>query len=432
MFEINEEILTPTVCYLSSGQPKTAAGFLADVEGARGLVANHGERIALAFHDSYLFCVSLVAVLTNGQKAIILPNNKSGTILDLKTQYDFVMTDSLLERLKPLEPSQDMVFSLDSELVFFTSGSQGVPKKISKRFANLYAEVNTLEESFGSLVDGSIVIGTVSHQHIYGFLFKILWPLFTKKTFFARTLEYPENILETAKKVNAITLISTPAFLKRYYLPEEKIVNCRAVFSSGGVLTYSVADLTHKNFNVWPMEVYGSTESGGLAYRQLDSDEKLWTCFPGVEISITPNEETIASSRFFDAEKLLIGDRVRILDGGVQFLGRSDDVVKIEEKRVSLSEMQGHLLKSGFIGDAAVVDVELHGRQQIGCLVVLSTAGKKCLEDEGEFEVSGKIRAYLSGYFDSVVIPRRFLFFEELPYTAQTKISKSDIRRYFL
>ena len=105
----------------------------------------------------------------------------------------------------------------DAIVIIFTSGSTGAPQAVPKRLSQLLAEVHTLEGVFGANVANSEVVATVSHQHIYGLLFKILWPLTYKRTFTAESLVYPEQLLASlALRVSAI--VSGPAHLKR--LPE--------------------------------------------------------------------------------------------------------------------------------------------------------------------------------------------------------------------
>jgi len=85
-------------------------------------------------------------------------------------------------------------------LVVYTSGTNGEPLAIGKSLAQLDAEVHALEARFGALCDTGlapvnlateamagfdddddvempVIWATVTHQHIYGLLFRVLWPL---------------------------------------------------------------------------------------------------------------------------------------------------------------------------------------------------------------------------------------------------------------
>ncbi len=62
-------------------------------------------------------------------------------------------------------------------LVLYTSGSTGAAQPVAKNLGQMAAEVAHLEKQFGALLGAADVISTVSHQHIYGLLFNVLWPL---------------------------------------------------------------------------------------------------------------------------------------------------------------------------------------------------------------------------------------------------------------
>lgn len=238
-------------------------------------------------------------------------------------------------------------------------------------------------------------------------------------------------ISQTAQQVSSFTLISTPAFLKRNFPGAEPIENCNAVFSSGGLLSYEAAVLTHNIFGVAPFEVYGSTESGGVAYRARVEEDQPWKTFSVVDISKNDLGQLIVASPYFDEGSLAMGDRVEFTTGGFKLLGRVDDIVKIEEKRVSLTEMNARLLSSGFIKDAITLALEEGGRQQLASVAVLTGLGEELLHEKGQRVLINEIRSYLKNYFEAIVVPKKFRFLDKLPYNEQSKLVKSELVGYF-
>ena len=89
-------------------------------------------------------------------------------------------------------------------------------------------------------------------------------------------------------------LVSSPAHLQR--LPEnpgwsEARQRLRAVFSSGGPLTLKVAQEAERLLGSVPIEVYGSSETGGIAWRQQRAKiDEAWSPFPGVTWRIDPQD----------------------------------------------------------------------------------------------------------------------------------------------
>jgi len=226
-------------------------------------------------------------------------------------------------------------------------------------------------------------------------------------------------------------LISSPAFLKRYYLFDEEHSSCAAVFSSGGVLDFAAAVATEKNFAVAPIEVYGSTESGGVGYRQRKTEEQEWHAFPTVHISIGADNLLSIQSPFFDDPFLLMNDLAEKKNSGFLLLGRNDDVVKIEEKRISLSQMNNKILQSPYIKESVVISLQQNQRQQTACLATLTEQGITLAKERGDKAVAEHIRLFLGSYFESVVIPRKFRFVESLPYNEQSKLKRADLLEYF-
>src|SRR5262249_57841827 len=100
-------------------------------------------------------------------------------------------------------------------LVLFTSGSTGAPQAIPKKLFQLFREVATLEAQFGQLLGGSEIIATVSHQHIYGLLFNVLWPLTAGRAIQAREYYFPPELI-AAPPARPPPSVSYPAHLNGF------------------------------------------------------------------------------------------------------------------------------------------------------------------------------------------------------------------------
>ncbi|WP_239683740.1 AMP-binding protein [Stenotrophomonas maltophilia] len=129
----------------------------------------------------------------------------------------------------------------------------------------LAREVDALQAAFGAQLEGVQVHGTVSHQHIYGLLFRVLWPLAAGRLIHPRRF-FHEDLVGALAGTDTV-LVATPAHLKR--LPEQLDWaslhgRLRAVFSSGGPLPEEAARQVRQWLGVAPTEVYGSSETGGI------------------------------------------------------------------------------------------------------------------------------------------------------------------------
>jgi len=410
----------------------SAATYAAELAAVTEHLRAQPARLALCLDDTYEFGLALFASLGLGKSVVMLPNNKASTREAFAQHFDAVVDHLPLANPPSAAAAFEVRISPDARLTFFTSGSSGQPKQIVKRFAHLVREARSLERHFG---DGERlpIYATVSHQHIYGFLFKLLWPVVSGRSFGAQTIEYPEELVGISSR-GAFFLVSTPAFLKRCYVPDFRTETCRRVFSSGGYLESSAADLAHSVLGIYPTEIYGSTESGGIAYREASATDGRapWRPFAGIALSSSDEGQLKVCSPYFDEAILTMGDRVEFLpDASFRLLGRVDDVVKIEEKRVSLAELGDWAQRAGLTREVVMIALSQGGRQQTACLAVLNEVGLRLMDEGGHVELCSRLRARLIERFDAVVIPRKFRFLESLPYNEQSKLARADLARYF-
>lgn len=329
--------------------------------------------------------------------------------------------------------------ALDPEfyaLVVHTSGSTGEAQAIPKKLSQLASEVATLEALFGARLGAATVLATVSHQHIYGLLFRVLWPLSAARTLNARSLAFPEELAE-AMACGPCVLVASPAHLKR--LPEHldwrgAAANLRAVFSSGGPMSADVAAQVSTLIGQAPIEVYGSSESGGIAWRQQGGAARVypWLALPGVECR-TANDDClleVRSAHLPDDGWLRMADRIEArVDGSFVLLGRSDRIVKIEEKRVSLQALEAALLATGLVREVRVIvsDAAPGLRSVVAAFAVLSTAGRDQLASSGKPALDRELRLRLAGLVEPVAMPRRWRYLDQMPQDAQGKTTHARL-----
>lgn len=315
-------------------------------------------------------------------------------------------------------------------MVVHTSGSTGAPTPIPKRLSQLTSEVAALETQFGAALDDADVIATVSHQHIYGLLFRILWPLAAGRPIHAARHEFPET-LALALAARPCILLASPAHLKR--LPAHldwtgAARMLRAVFSSGGMLEQAASRHAADLLGQAPAEVYGSSESGGVAWRRRDAGEE-WTPLPGVRWRLDESGALEVASPFAAPDGwLALADRVEPC-GDARFVlrGRADRIVKIEEKRVSLDAIEAALSSTGLVREARVLCVPQAARQSLAAFVLPSEEGSALLEQGGKAAFNARLRAALAPVVEAVALPRRWRYLDAWPVNAQGKTPQSDL-----
>ena len=322
-------------------------------------------------------------------------------------------------------------------VVVFTSGSTGTSSAVPKPLHCIQNELAALETVFGDGVDGAAILSTVSHQHYYGLLFKILWPLSAGRPFWARQLRLPEEIAAAAAKAGRCALVSSPALLKRIggspaaleaLLPAR--ASLAAVFSSGGPLPWDAVLRSRAALGQTPIEVYGSSETGGVAWRLRQVETDPWAPLPDVETAIDHDGVlTLRSAHTPTRAWMRMDDLAAAAHGGFHLLGRVDRIVKVEEKRVSLAALETRLAAHPLVAEARVLLLK-GARDLLGAVVRLKEPAP--LEPAGRRAVSDRLRRHLRDTADLTGLPRRWRFVDGMPTDSMGKTTQAALEGLFV
>ena len=291
-----------------------------------------------------------------------------------------------------------------------------------------------------ALAGGARMLSTASPQHLYGLLFRVLWPLAAGRPFLRTALLHPEELLPYLAEPGCFVLASTPALLRGLAERAELAASasrCRAVFSSGGPLEAEVARRVADALAAPPIEVYGSTETGGVAARQQWQGDESWQALPGVEAVVSDDGRLVVTSAFVSggepvgssANRIPTGDHAEADGrGGFRLRGRADRTVKIAEKRLSLPDMESRLREHPAVAEAALVLVDGAGEPRVAAVVVPSAAGRALYASGGRRALGRELAEHLARDFDRVLLPRAWRVADSLPRDAQGKTSVRALR----
>ena len=131
----------------------------------------------------------------------------------------------------------------------------------------------------------------------------------------------------------------------------------------------------------WPTEIFGSSETGGIAWRQ-GADTVAALCRRPAEPG--QRRRLLIASPYLPAGHVEhTADAARIAaDGRFELLGRLDRIVKLEEKRISLPMLEQALMTHDWVAEARLGVVQ-ENRASLGALLVLSDAGLHALRNQG-------------------------------------------------
>lgn len=427
---------------------KTWKDFLVDSAKLRAFISEKkSEDWILHCEDYWYFLCAFVALLQCKKRILLTQNISENFIAEIKKPGVEFLTDQNvpdavsipeLVRNSP-EPDEKFIRELpvlNSEetcILMFTSGSTGKPKAVPQRMKEFEEDNAFVISKWGEEFISRKLVTTVSQHHIYGFLFGVSLPFTLGVPFRRKRIEFPEEF-ETLSDEKYM-IIATPAFLKRTVEIEEKLsLKNPWIFTSGGACSAELAEKTEKLFGFCPLEVYGSTETSGIAYRQQSKDGPKFTPFANARLWLGDDGcLRVVSPYIKNPEGFATADLAEFFDDGRFVLkGRSDSIVKIEEKRISLTEVENRILQTGLVADVKVVALQNDVRQYLAAAIVLNPEGRRKFAGTEKYLVNRYFHDFLMQYFENVVLPKKWRFVEELPVDVQGKKHKDEIVAMFI
>jgi 4-coumarate--CoA ligase (photoactive yellow protein activation family) len=417
------------------------AGFRArTLSRAAALRGRPEQRYALCLDNPFDFACTLFALLACGKEPVIPANATPGYLADLSSAYDCLLTDTDLAALDRDAVPQDAppggwAIDPNERLTLFTSGSSGAPKPVRKTLAQFNAEVRTLEQQWGEALGQATILSSVPHHHIYGILFRVFWPLAAGRAFDRSISADPQALQARIAQCGATVVVSTPAQLSRWPdLPGFAALAPapRAFFSSGGPLAANTASQYAASFGAAPLEVYGSTETGGIAWRRQNESD-AWRAMSGILVQRAEDGALTVRSPHLGHDNWHRTDDEAVFDsdGRFRLRGRLDRVIKLDGKRLSLAELETRLAVHPFVAQVAVTRLEGASRERAGAVVVLTEAGNDALRANGRVSLVKTLRRHLAAYFDPVVLPRHWRFRLALPFDARGKLPAAALAAIF-
>jgi Acyl-coenzyme A synthetases/AMP-(fatty) acid ligases len=309
----------------------------------------------------------------------------------------------------------------DALLYLYTGGSTGRPAVWSKSIRNLFGEVAFLKERF-QINSTDVMVAAVPPFHIYGLLFSVLLPLMTGALTLDESPFYPNEIIAALVSLKTTVFIAGPMHYKALFENNFSLNHLRLAFSSGGFLEESYGKHFSRCSGVGVTEVYGSTETGGIAFRCRHAGEEAWSPSPVVRWRVGNDSRLAVNSHFLsrdldrDADGFyLTGDKVRSLGTTCfELIGRIDGIVKVGGKRVDLAEVEAALKALPQVTDAFVLAVPApESRENLIVALVASEAPAE------------ELNRLLQTKLDAVAMPRRIVCVNRIPTTA---VGKRDYR----
>lgn len=394
------------------------------------------EPVCLCVDDRSLLLAALLASLA-GAPPFILPHAFHPQVLrEVRGTRSFrwILADSALEapegtaliRVEECRTGDRplrLVRAPDKAFVFlFTGGSTGKPRLWSKTPLNLFGEALHLAETF-RIGPSDRILATVPSQHIYGLLGSVLLPFVASAQVLRRTYTFPQEILSAWQSEAVTTLVGVPIHYRALRSGDLRRCSLRLALSSAAPLDAGDASFFREKTGLAITEIYGSTETGGIATRSDGAADGAWEPFPAVDWKIRSRHLCVRSGFISpdlpcDGEGFFMTADRAVRAGGNRFslLGRADHIVKVAGKRVDLEEVREKLRRIPGVTDAYVTAAPLNGMRQAEIAALVAS-------DRPDRELRAAIRL-MDGQYGR---PRRIRIVKTIPFLPNGKIDRQRV-----
>ena len=355
----------------------------------------------------------------------------------------------------------------DPFYILFTSGSTGEPKGVIITLGCLEHFVRWMleEQKFAPL--GETFLNTAPFSFDLSVM-DLYCSLATGGTLFSvgrDLVANPKMLYRALGNSGATTWVSTPSFAQMC-LVEEKfsegmLPRIRRFLFCGETLAAQTAARLLERFpraQVWNM--YGPTEATvattsvqiDLSILEKYSALPVGRATPGTDVFVVsesgetlpahergeiviagPNvspgylgRPELTAAAFFeqgDWRAYRTGDQGRFRDGLLFFEGRTDSQLKISGYRIEVGDVEANLLALPSVRDAVVTPVIKNGAaQSLAAFVVLSSR-----IEASHFELTQSLRRQLAERLPLYMLPRKFVFLDAFPLTANGKADRAQL-----
>lgn len=404
---------------------------------AQKLRAQNIRTVALWFDDAARFASALLAAWQAGAEVYLPPNLAPENRLWAERNAALWITDDAAfdgrclyygaadEAAVP-QAGEAAAVPAEAWLYLKTSGSSGEAKVMVKTAAQMRDESQALAAHLPAEWRGLRAAGSVSPQHLYGLTFRVFVSLAAGWRIARAQCRYPEDLL--AASAEPCLWITSPALLNRLGEGRDWAKlrqTVRGILTAGGALPEAAAELVHAQLGFYPTDVYGSTETGVMATR---NGSGAWTLLPQVRAECSGGSLRVASP-WTDGEQQT-ADAAELSGRSLILLGRSDRIIKFEDKRVSLVEIEHLLLAHPWVADAHCGRHPRH--RHLAAWTALSAEGIAALKNQGRAAVQEALKRCAAAALDTVAVPRYWRFAAVLPRNPQAKIREQDFQAAFL
>jgi amino acid adenylation domain-containing protein/non-ribosomal peptide synthase protein (TIGR01720 family) len=394
--------------------------------------------------------------------------------------FDDIANDSVLSAMPEwLAPS---LSSDQAAYLLYTSGSTGRPKGVLVSHRAIVNRLYWMQHQYSLSEDDRVIQKTPCSFDVS--VWEFFWPLMVGAGLYMAPPEAhrdPEALCQLIQQQRITTMHFVPsmlaAFVRHLQHSALKLPSLRNVFCSGEALSRELADAYAEWINAPLHNLYGPTEAAvdvtykaaaerdehNIALSSVPIGKPVWNtqlrildhCLRPVPVGVAGElyltgvqladgylgRADLTASRFV-ADPLSLGGRMYrtgdvarwLSNGDVEYLGRSDDQLKIRGQRIELGEIESVMKALPGVAQAVVQAVSLATKQpsessvldnrQLVGYVVASDDAASLNTDSFDPQL---LKQQLSQTLPAHMVPVVIMLLDELPLSANGKLNRKAL-----
>jgi len=246
-------------------------------------------------------------------------------------------------------------------ITFYTSGSVSKPKKVTHALSALIREAKDWMHVLPSFYH---IVSTVPSKHIYGFIWTVVLP----KIACVSAATVHKMMVHNLDISRSTLMISVPAMVDLINrLPETSKSNTHLVLSTAP-LNFDILQHLHNNEYKSALQIYGSTETGGIGSRTGDS----------LEYSLRRSLNTVDGKVFSEDGCLEVQDKLVFnSDCSFKLEGRLDSKIQINGYNVCPDDIKYQVSQIPEVNDVSVRIIQSNINKEVKLYIALDNVGKR-------------------------------------------------------
>jgi uncharacterized 2Fe-2S/4Fe-4S cluster protein (DUF4445 family) len=274
---------------------------------------NDTTPVCLCSDDRTVMAAACLAALAGGSKLVLPPSLSTTSIYDLHQLTRFgtaigkagqdapagvtvIDPETLTDEAETLtacgNPEPDRPW-----IQLFSVSAAGVPRLWSKTPRNLLGEVDEVIARFG-IDSGARILATIPASSLYGLVYSLLTPLVASARVVAQSPSSSETIKQHMADASPTIFVGMPVHYRSLNQNPPDRGALTLAFTAADPLAEADGLAFSKLTGVNLVEVYGSTETGGIATRCRAAKEAAFTAYSSVKWRLAADRLDVRSPLF--------------------------------------------------------------------------------------------------------------------------------------